>query len=48
MEETRRGRGRPSKFDAEAGLETAMQLFWAQGYEGTSMAELTEAMKVPS
>lgn len=46
MEEIRRGRGRPSKFDAQAALETAMQLFWAQGYEGTSMAELTEAMDI--
>lgn len=46
MEETRRSRGRPSQFDAQIALETAMELFWAQGYEGTSMAELTEAMNI--
>lgn len=48
MEETRRSRGRPSQFDAQIALETAMELFWAQGYEGTFMASVSSAMEVPS
>lgn len=40
----KRSRGRPPAFDYETALENAMRLFWAHGYEGTSMSELTEAM----
>ena len=36
--------GRPREFDTDAALEKAMRLFWAKGYEGTSVAELTEAL----
>lgn len=39
-------RGRPLKFDQDKALEKALHLFWTQGYEGTSMAELTEALGV--
>ncbi|MCB5186502.1 TetR/AcrR family transcriptional regulator [Methylobacillus caricis] len=46
MSEIKRGRGRPSKFDPETSLQIAMHLFWSHGYEGTSMAELTEAMNI--
>ena len=39
-------RGRPSNFDHEEALEKALQVFWARGYEGASMAELTEALGI--
>lgn len=41
-----RQRGRPPAFNHEEALEKAMHVFWAHGYEGTSMSDLTEAMGV--
>ncbi len=41
-------RGRPRSFDRAAALRRAMEVFWAQGYDGTSMSDLIAAMNVNS
>jgi len=35
---------RPRKFDKTQVLDKAMEVFWSQGFAGTSMSDLTEAM----
>ena len=42
----RRPAGRPLSFDRDAALGRAMLLFWRNGYETTSVAELTTAMGI--
>ena len=40
------GMGRPREFDAEMALDQAMEVFSRHGYEGATIAQLTEAMGI--
>ncbi|MFT6876240.1 MAG: AcrR family transcriptional regulator [Granulosicoccus sp.] len=43
---TKRSKGRPPSIDHTAALDAAVLTFWEHGYDGASLTDLTQAMKL--
>ncbi|MCV6624142.1 MAG: TetR/AcrR family transcriptional regulator [Cellvibrionaceae bacterium] len=48
MESTPKKLGRPRNFDVDDVLSTAVKLFWKQGYDGTSIRDLSKELGLSS
>lgn len=40
------GMARPREFDVDQAIERALHLFWAKGYEGTTLTDLTDTLGI--